>query len=113
MESVHNLTLTSNDVISFMKDYRLVVVSRGYCIKIDDANFIGNRRSLPILLTRIVSHQNEQAVELWKNEFFLTLRKNSKNLDFYGAPEKSRTPNLQIRSLTLYPIELRALVLSL
>lgn len=25
-----------------------------------------------------------------------------------GAPEKSRTPNLQIRSLTLYPIELRA-----
>ena len=27
----------------------------------------------------------------------------------YGAPEKSRTPNLQIRSLALYPIELRAL----
>ena len=26
-----------------------------------------------------------------------------------GAPEKSRTPNLQIRSLALYPIELRAL----
>ncbi len=25
-----------------------------------------------------------------------------------GAPEKSRTPNLQIRSLALYPIELRA-----
>ena len=25
-----------------------------------------------------------------------------------GAPEESRTPNLQIRSLTLYPIELRA-----
>ena len=28
----------------------------------------------------------------------------------YGAPEKSRTPNLQIRSLALYPIELRALL---
>ena len=27
----------------------------------------------------------------------------------HGAPEKSRTPNLQIRSLALYPIELRAL----
>ena len=26
----------------------------------------------------------------------------------YGAPEESRTPNLQIRSLMLYPIELRA-----
>ena len=26
----------------------------------------------------------------------------------YGAPEKSRTSNLQIRSLALYPIELRA-----
>jgi hypothetical protein len=26
----------------------------------------------------------------------------------YGAPERSRTFNLQIRSLTLYPIELRA-----
>lgn len=25
-----------------------------------------------------------------------------------GAPERSRTHNLQIRSLTLYPIELRA-----
>ena len=30
-------------------------------------------------------------------------------LGFLGAPEKSRTPNLQIRSLALYPIELRAL----
>ena len=27
----------------------------------------------------------------------------------YGAPERSRTPNLLIRSQTLYPIELRAL----
>ena len=27
-----------------------------------------------------------------------------------GAPEKSRTPNLQIRNLALYPIELRALL---
>lgn len=27
---------------------------------------------------------------------------------YTGAPERSRTPNLQIRSLTLYPIELRA-----
>jgi hypothetical protein len=26
-----------------------------------------------------------------------------------GAPEESRTPNRQIRSLVLYPIELRAL----
>ncbi len=26
-----------------------------------------------------------------------------------GAPERSRTPNLLIRSQTLYPIELRAL----
>ena len=31
-----------------------------------------------------------------------------KILDLYGAPEESRTPNLQIRSLMLYPIELRA-----
>ena len=30
--------------------------------------------------------------------------------NFHGAPEKSRTPNLQIRSLALYPIELRALL---
>ena len=29
--------------------------------------------------------------------------------DLTGAPKKSRTPNLQIRSLTLYPIELWAL----
>jgi hypothetical protein len=29
--------------------------------------------------------------------------------DLYGAPERSRTPNLLIRSQTLYPIELRAL----
>ena len=28
---------------------------------------------------------------------------------FHGAPERSRTPNLLIRSQTLYPIELRAL----
>ena len=28
-----------------------------------------------------------------------------------GAPERSRTPNPQIRSLVLYPIELRALAL--
>ena len=28
----------------------------------------------------------------------------------YGAPERSRTPNLLIRSQTLYPIELRALI---
>ncbi len=27
---------------------------------------------------------------------------------YYGAPERSRTPNLLIRSQTLYPIELRA-----
>jgi hypothetical protein len=27
----------------------------------------------------------------------------------YGAPGKIRTPNPQIRSLVLYPIELRAL----
>ncbi len=27
-----------------------------------------------------------------------------------GAPERSRTPNLLIRSQTLYPIELRALI---
>ena len=31
-------------------------------------------------------------------------------LAILGAPEKSRTPNLQIRSLALYPIELRALL---
>jgi hypothetical protein len=28
--------------------------------------------------------------------------------DLLGAPDMSRTRNLQIRSLTLYPIELRA-----
>ena len=28
-----------------------------------------------------------------------------------GAPERSRTPNPQIRSLVLYPVELRALSL--
>jgi hypothetical protein len=33
-------------------------------------------------------------------------------LDKDGAPEGSRTSNLQIRSLTLYPIELRALKFS-
>ena len=31
-------------------------------------------------------------------------------LPVYGAPERSRTPNLLIRSQTLYPIELRALI---
>ena len=31
----------------------------------------------------------------------------------FGAPEKIRTPNLQIRSLALYPIELRALLVFL
>ena len=29
-------------------------------------------------------------------------------IDKFGAPERSRTPNPQIRSLVLYPIELRA-----
>jgi hypothetical protein len=29
-------------------------------------------------------------------------------LEKIGAPERSRTPNPQIRSLVLYPIELRA-----
>ena len=29
---------------------------------------------------------------------------------FYGAPKRSRTPNLLIRSQTLYPIELWALI---
>jgi hypothetical protein len=33
---------------------------------------------------------------------FVKYRKIFKN----GAPKRSRTPNLQIRSLTLYPIEL-------
>ncbi len=33
-------------------------------------------------------------------------------LPVYGAPERSRTPNLLIRSQTLYPIELRALNMS-
>ena len=33
-------------------------------------------------------------------------------LPVYGAPERSRTPNLLIRSQTLYPIELRAHVIS-
>ncbi|CAF0704857.1 hypothetical protein MPNT_710003 [Candidatus Methylacidithermus pantelleriae] len=33
--------------------------------------------------------------------------------DFIGAPERSRTHNLLIRSQTLYPIELRAQVLTL
>ncbi len=31
-------------------------------------------------------------------------------IDGYGAPGKTRTPNLLIRSQTLYPIELRALM---
>ena len=30
-------------------------------------------------------------------------------LSYYGAPKRSRTPNLLIRSQTLYPIELWAL----
>ena len=30
--------------------------------------------------------------------------------EFYGAPKRSRTPNLLIRSQTLYPIELWALL---
>src|SRR5260370_37291572 len=33
----------------------------------------------------------------------------SKILKEVGAPERSRTPNPQIRSLVLYPVELRAL----
>src|SRR5437763_6806920 len=32
------------------------------------------------------------------------------NLLKIGAPERSRTPNPQIRSLVLYPVELRALM---
>src|ERR1700738_1662537 len=32
----------------------------------------------------------------------------SEHLNKIGAPERSRTPNPQIRSLVLYPIELRA-----
>ncbi len=35
---------------------------------------------------------------------------NNSNLKTNGAPERSRTPNLLIRSQTLYPIELRALI---
>ncbi len=29
-------------------------------------------------------------------------------LEIYGAPEEIRTPDLQVRSLVLYPAELRA-----
>jgi hypothetical protein len=31
-------------------------------------------------------------------------------IDFVGAPEEIRTPDPQIRSLVLYPAELRALL---
>ncbi len=34
-------------------------------------------------------------------------------LEMNGAPDRSRTYDLQIRSLTLYPAELRAHVVSL
>ena len=33
------------------------------------------------------------------------------SLNIYGAPDRSRTHNLLIRSQTLYPIELRALII--
>ena len=37
----------------------------------------------------------------------------SRNLSlFCGTPEGTRTPNIQNRNLTLYPIELRTLVLN-
>ena len=50
---------------------------------------------------------NEQAELKKSNEelIFGALEKSRRDI---GAPEKSRTPNLQIRSLALYPIELRA-----
>ena len=34
------------------------------------------------------------------------------DIKVFGAPGKSRTSNLQIRSLAFYPIELRALILN-
>ena len=43
-----------------------------------------------------------------QGNFFRSVSKGKTFADL-GAPEKSRTPNLQIRSLALYPIELRAL----
>ena len=50
----------------------------------------------------------ELTTSAWKAE---VLPLNYTRVVFYnGAPERSRTPNLLIRSQTLYPIELRALI---
>ena len=46
------------------------------------------------------------------SKLFINANFNKFIYKFYtGAPEKSRTPNLMIRSHTLYPIELQALLI--
>ncbi len=49
----------------------------------------------------------ELTTSAWKAE---VLPLNYTRVVCIGAPERSRTPNLLIRSQTLYPIELRALI---
>lgn len=54
------------------------------------------------------------------NPFIFSIRENKKSLEVLifntlkdslsGTPEGTRTPNIQNRNLTLYPIELRALI---
>ena len=53
----------------------------------------------------------EPTTSAWKAEV-LPLNYTRIVIAYYinGAPERSRTPNLLIRSQTLYPIELRALI---
>ncbi len=46
------------------------------------------------------------ACPVYKVKIRPTISYNSKQI--FGAPEGIRTPSLQIRSLSLYPIELRA-----
>ena len=65
-----------------------------------------------IILIEIILPQNVKKVEakIVVRVLNRVLEKNTLAFfpTFLGAPEKSRTPNLQIRSLALYPIELRA-----
>ena len=49
----------------------------------------------------------ELTTSAWKAEV-LPLNYTRILFDLYGAPDRSRTHNLLIRSQTLYPIELRA-----
>jgi hypothetical protein len=69
----------STDIHKYAALYRRVAFQRGW--------------QLPLSLPRDLSYESI----------------NPSPCEKVGAPERSRTPNPQIRSLVLYPIELRAL----